>query len=116
MTSRSQSSPSPSGTSCSVVIVGRMGASITDRVLPSGDALTVFTVVVDRPRDHHAGAATVDALPCQAFRASVRTAVARLEAGQLVEVTGTLRRRFWRGPVGLGSALEVDVSRIRAVR
>jgi hypothetical protein len=42
---------------------------------------------------------------------SVGAATATI-AGAVVEVEGSLRRRFWRSGAGLGSALEVDVDRI----
>ena len=32
-----------------------------------------------------------------------------------VEAEGVLRRRFWKAGGGLGSAMEVDVRRVRAV-
>lgn len=105
-------------TTSEVVIVGRVGASIAERTLPSGDVITTFTLVVDRPRRRGltASAVTVDALPCQAASARLRRQLARLSPGDVVEAHGSLRRRFWRSPAGLGSALEVDVSRVRVVR
>ncbi len=98
-------------TCSSVTILGRLGGAVVERELPSGDRVTTFTVVVDRPRVR-GSRVTVDAIPCQAFTARLRTAVGRLQPGTLVEVQGTLRRRFWRSPAGLGSALEVDVVRM----
>lgn len=100
-----------------VHLVGRLGSAVHDRELPSGDVVSTFTVVIDRTAGARAASSKVrvDAIPCQAFRASLRTRVARLEPGTLVEVEGELRRRFWRSPGGLGSALEVDVSRLRRV-
>jgi single-strand DNA-binding protein len=101
-----------------VVLVGRLGSRIDERQLPSGDTLTAFTVVVDRPKNARApgSAVTVDAIPCQAFRAAVVRRLATLEPGQWVEAQGRLRRRFWRAPGGLGSAMEVEVSRLRVMR
>lgn len=102
---------SPASTSSSVSITGRLGGTVVERELPSGDTVTTFTVVVDRPRARDSRV-VVDAIPCQAFTARLRAAVGRLEPGTLVEVHGTLRRRFWRSGAGLGSALEVDVVRM----
>jgi len=99
-----------------VTITGRMGGSITERQLPSGDVIVAFTVVVDRPKNRRppGSSVTVDALPCQVHTAALRAKVTRLAEGTVVEVAGVLRRRFWRSPGGLGSALEVEVSRISA--
>lgn len=99
----------------SVHLIGRLGSAVHDRELPSGDVVSTFTVIVDRGGGARPAASKVrvDAIPCQAFKAALRTRVARLEPGTLVEVEGELRRRFWRSPAGLGSALEVDVSGLR---
>jgi single-strand DNA-binding protein len=103
--------------SAGVILVGRLGSRIAVRELPSGDVVTVFTIVVDRPRSSGAVVSTVkvDAIACQAFRAGVVTRLDRLEPGQWVRAEGTLRRRFWRSGAGLGSAMEVEVSRLQAV-
>ena len=105
------------GTVSSVHLIGRLGSAVHDRELPSGDVVSTFTVVVDRGGGSRAGASKVrvDAIPCQAFRPALRSRVSKLEPGTVVEVEGELRRRFWRSPGGLGSALEVDVSRLRRV-
>ena len=101
-----------------VTIVGRLGSRIDERTLPSGDVITTFTVVVDRRRRRGDAptAAKVDAIPCQAVQAGVIRRLATIEAGQWVRVEGTLRRRFWRSGAGLGSAMEVDVSRLTTER
>jgi hypothetical protein len=39
--------------------------------------------------------------------------ISRSDAGSTIEVIGALRRRFWRAGSALGSATEVDVSRVR---
>jgi single-strand DNA-binding protein len=116
MTPRNQI-PSDQSSSADVVVVGRLGSRIEVRELPSGDTVTVFTIVVDRARATCRPASTVkvDAIACQAFRAGVVNRLERLEPGQWVRAEGTLRRRFWRSGAGLGSAMEVEVSRLQAV-
>ena len=100
-----------------VTIIGRLGSHVDERVLPSGDTLTAFTVVVDRPRTARrpGSSVKVDAIACQAVRVGVLRRLATLEPGQWVRVEGTLRRRFWRTGAGLASAMEVEVSRLQAV-
>jgi len=114
MTTTAQQSEAPSS-HASVVIVGRLGTRIETRDLPSGDTVTVFTIVVDRSRGRGSSPSgpTVDAIACQSFRADVSRRLARLDAGDWVTAEGTLKRRFWRSPGGLGSAMEVEVSRLR---
>lgn len=115
-------------TSSQVVVVGRLGAHVRTKELPSGDVVTSFTVIVDRPvreRTKSQKAATVDAISCITMRARTRTMLERMEPGTMVTVDGTLRRRFWRGGSGgstggsmgssMGSAMEVVVRSVRTV-
>jgi single-strand DNA-binding protein len=104
-------------TSSHVALVGRLGAQVRSKELPSGDVITSFTVIVDRPARERSGAqnaATVDAIACTTTRARTRSLVERLEPGTVVSVEGTLRRRFWRGGGGapVGSTMEVVVRSI----
>jgi single-strand DNA-binding protein len=103
-----------------VVVVGRLGARVDSRALPSGDEVTVFTVVVDRPKRRRYGGsahgASVDAIACQSFLVSVTRRLEGLCAGDRIRVEGTLHRRFWRSGAGLGSAMEVDARTIARVR
>jgi single-strand DNA-binding protein len=99
-----------------VVLVGRLGSRVDTRVLPSGDEITTFTIVVDRPKGRPASSSVrVDAIACQAVRASVLRRLAGLSPGDWVQADGRLRRRFWRSGAGLGSAMEVEVHALRRV-
>jgi single-strand DNA-binding protein len=97
-----------------VRLVGRLSQPPEERSLPSGDPLWTFRVVVPRPAG--TGRATVDAVECSAWTARVRRSVGTWEAGDLVEVEGALRRRFYRTQTGAASRVEVEVSRVRRVR
>jgi single-strand DNA-binding protein len=100
-----------------VVLVGRLGTNVDRRVLPSGDELTVFTVVVDRPNAGREGRRQrVDAIACHTSRAVVVRRLSALTQGDWVEVEGSLRRRFWRAGERLGSATEVEVGTLRRFR
>ncbi len=116
MTTATTSSRSPAGrtSSSSVTVVGRLGARVAERILPSGASIWVFTVVVDRRPERGAppGAARVDAIACQTNRAAVIRRLATLTEGDWVRAEGGLRRRFWRSAGGLGSATEVLVTRL----
>jgi single-strand DNA-binding protein len=98
-----------------VRLVGRVSAPATERVLPSGDTLASWRIVVARPVQP-AGGATVDTIDCSAWTASARRAARSLHEGDNVEVTGALRRRFWRGPAGPASRYEVEVATIRRLK
>lgn len=92
-----------------VKLVGRLSGEAAVRVLPSGDELASFRVVVQR------GDGAVDTIDCVAFRADVRKKIGRWNSGDIVEVDGAMRRRFWRSGSGPASRTEVEVARIQRV-
>jgi single-strand DNA-binding protein len=100
-------------------LVGRLSAPAEERELPSGDQLVTFRVVVDRPaprRPTGGRAVTIDALECVVWTAGLRKAAAGWNPGDVVDLEGSLHRRFWRTPGGLSSRYEVEVNRARRVR
>lgn len=107
-----------------VVLVGRLAVAPEVRTLPSGDQLTSFRLVVARPphSSRPRGAqppsrpVSVDALECVSWVVGVRRSVATWAPGDIVEVTGALRRRFWRSAGGAASRCEVEVARARRIR
>ena len=95
-----------------VVLVGRLSAEPTTRLLPSGDELLGWRLVVGRDaaaRAVSANAPTVDTIDCVAYKAGIRRTIGRCVGGEMLEVQGALRRRFWRGAKGLASRYEVEV-------
>ena len=100
-----------------VRLVGRISQSPQERVLPSGDVVWTFRVVVARPPTERAGARPgVDALECAAWGGRVRRSVAGWSTGDVVEVSGALRRRFFRAGGTAASRVEVDVAAGRLIR
>jgi single-strand DNA-binding protein len=93
---------------------GRVGAAAEERVLPSGDVIATFRVIVPRP-PARAVSASVDTLDVVCWAAVPRRAAGRLEAGDVVEVEGALRRRFFGVPGGRSSRYEVEAARVRRV-
>jgi single-strand DNA-binding protein len=99
-----------------VRLVGRLAADPVRRELPSGDLLVQFRLVVERDRTRRqAGprAPTVDTLDCTAWRKDVQRSLASCLPGDVLEVSGALRRRFWRAPGGPASRSEVEAGRLR---
>jgi single-strand DNA-binding protein len=97
-----------------VTLTGRL-SGVATRSLPSGDAVTTFRVIIDRaPKDRGpSGRVLVDAIDCTAWRARVRASLARLADGDVVEVYGAIRRRFWKAGGQATSRVEVEVKRVR---
>jgi single-strand DNA-binding protein len=97
-----------------VRLVGRISGPPTEKVLPSGDRLWTFRVVV--PRASPRGRQRVDALECAAWTGRTRRSVAGWDDGDVVEVQGALCRRFFRTGAGTGSRVEVEVTGARLIR
>lgn len=84
-------------------------------MLPSGDTMCTFRVVITRP-EGHPSQQRVDALECTALVGRVRRSATSWQPGDVVEVEGAVRRRFFRTPTGAASRVEVEVSAARRVR
>jgi single-strand DNA-binding protein len=97
-----------------VTLVARVTTEAEQFELPSGDTLMKFRVVV--PRHKPVTKATVDTIDCVAFKPVVQRKSATLEIGDIVEITGELRRRFWKTGAGVASRMEVEVSKITSVK
>lgn len=99
-----------------VRLIGRLSLAAEDRELPSGDQLTAFRVVVNRPRDKRRGSRVqIDALECHTWISRVRRAAMTWQVGDVVEVNGSLRRRFFKTGGRLQSMTEVEVLSARRV-
>jgi single-strand DNA-binding protein len=103
-----------------VLLVGRLAAAPQDRELPSGDVLTTWRLVVDRPPSRRkppegVRVPTIDTLECVAWTSGVQRAATTWQPGDVLSVEGALRRRFWRAPTGASSRYEVEVRRARRV-
>ncbi|MFD7077511.1 single-stranded DNA-binding protein [Nocardioides sp. NPDC057577] len=99
-----------------VRLIGRLSLAAEEKDLPSGDQLTAFRVVVNRPRDKRRGSRVqIDALECHTWVARVRRAAMTWQVGDVIEVNGSLRRRFFKTGGRLQSMTEVEVSSARRV-
>jgi len=121
----------------SVRLVGRVSAEPEHRELPSGDELVQLRVIVVRPArptraarasgggrgsaaaagagESGAPRAQVDTIDVTCWTAGTRRSAARLQPGQVVEVHGALRRRFFRAGAVTQSRYEVEASLLRRV-
>jgi single-strand DNA-binding protein len=96
-----------------VVLRGRLAASPAAKELPSGDLLLVFQLTVPRPPGDRG---RVDSIDCVTTRSRPRRSLNRAKPGDVLEVEGSLRRRFWRSPTGPTSRYAVDVERVTPAR
>lgn len=100
-----------------VQLRGRLSGAAESRLLPSDTELVTFRVIVDRPdrADGHSRV-KVDVIDCVVWAPRLRRQVRAWEPGDVVEIDGALRRRFYRGSSGTASRTEVEVVRGRLVR
>lgn len=90
-----------------VHIVGRISSPPQQRTLPSGDDIVSWRVVVTRRGGQ-------DTLECTAWNARTRRSAASWQKGDIVEVDGAIRRRFWRTPSGTpASRYDIEVAKAR---
>lgn len=93
-----------------VTLIGRVSQPAEARVLPSGDELSTFRLIVDRSgRVLQRSAQKVDTFECVAWSARLRARMARLEPGQRIRVEGRLRRRFTRAGGSPVSFVSVEI-------
>ncbi len=118
-TTRAARTAAPAAHVNEVHLVGRFAGESRRRELPSGDVLVSFRVVVSRTRPRRGATAvgpTVDTVDCAAWRSDVQRSVGRVADGDVVELHGSLRRRFWRVGTGAASRSEVEVVRLKRLR
>ena len=99
-----------------VRLVGRISQPPEERVLPSGDSVWTFRVVVPRQAGAARSRQSVDALECAAWGARPRRSVSGWSADDVVEVVGSLHRRFFRAGGAVGSRVEVEMTSGRLIR
>lgn len=99
-----------------VRLVGRLSQDPEERVLPSGDALWTFRLVVPRPPAATRTRRSVDTIECAAWSPRVRRSVSSWAADDVVEVRGSLHRRFFRSGGTVTSRVEVEVTSGRLMR
>ena len=98
-----------------VRLVGRVSQAPEERVLPSGDVVWTFRVVV--PRETAEGQRRqVDALECAAWTPRARRSASAWGVDDVVEVTGAVRRRFFRAGGAPASRVEVEMVGGRLIR
>jgi single-strand DNA-binding protein len=93
-----------------VRLVGRISGEPEQRELPSGDQVVVFRLVVAREGGRP------DTIDCAAFRGDLRRKLRGWTAGDVVEVDGSLRRRFFRAGGASASRYEVELRGASRVR
>jgi len=90
-----------------VLLRGRVSTLAVEKELPSGDKVMEFRIVIARSNEE--GFDTID---ISAWSTKLRRTAGSLKGDQWVEVSGSIKRRFWRGATGLSSRWQIDASEI----
>ena len=99
-----------------VRLVGRVSQAPEQRTLPSGAEAWTFRIVVHRDPGAATARQMVDAIECSAWPGRAARSVRAFVADDVVEVIGSLHRRFSRAGGMVSSRLEVEVDRARVLR
>lgn len=100
-----------------IVLVGRLSGEPEWRPLPAEGRVVVWRLVVD-----HQGARSpqdaIDTIRCVTYDPAIQEGVCDWSHGDVIEVRGSLRHRFWRAPTGPRGLYEVEAAsaalRVRA--
>ncbi len=95
-----------------VFLEGRVSAPPLEKLLPSGDRVVEFRIVIDRA-ERRGKTREVDALDVAVWLARPRKSALALAVDDWVAIDGAIRRRFWRAPTGLASRWQVEASQLR---
>jgi single-stranded DNA-binding protein len=97
-----------------VFLVGRVTSLALAKILPSGDQVVEFRIVIDRAKSSRVKSEKreVDSLDIAAWSPKLRKKALVLKVGDWIEVHGAVRRRFWQAPSGLASRWQVEAEEI----
>jgi single-strand DNA-binding protein len=90
-----------------VLLRGRVSSMGVEKELPSGDKVVEFRIVI--ARSDELGFDTID---ISAWSSKLRRSASSLKTEEWVEISGSIKRRFWRGATGLASRWQIDASEI----
>jgi single-strand DNA-binding protein len=90
-----------------VALRGWVTTIASERELPSGDLVVQFRIAITRPEGG------VDTIDLESWSAKTRRTASSLKDGEWVEVSGSIRRRFWKSGAGLASRWQVVTAEIK---
>jgi single-strand DNA-binding protein len=92
-----------------IVLVGRLSGVPEWRALPGGGQVAVWRLIVEH-QDARSPQDGIDTIRCVSYAPAVQAGVHGWSHGDLVEVRGSLRHRFWHGPTGPRGLYEVEAA------
>ncbi len=83
-----------------VVLVGRLTKDPELKYTPSGNAVSNFTLAVNRPFKNQQGENEADFVQCVAWRKQAESLVTYMKKGSLIGITGRIETRNFEGKDG----------------
>lgn len=99
-----------------VRLTGRVSGDPELRTMPSGDQMWTLRVVVARAPSARRTSQSVDTLDCVVWGGRLKRSVAGWHDGDVVRVSGAVRRRFFRAGAAVASRVEIDLEAGRVIR
>jgi single-stranded DNA-binding protein len=94
-----------------IVLIGRLSGEPEWRALPDEREVAVWRLIVE-----HRGARSpqdaIDTIRCVSYDPVVQAGVRGWSHGDVIEVRGALRHRFWRAPTGPRGLYEVEAGTV----
>ena len=98
-----------------VQLVGRLSGKALEKLLPSGDKVVEFRLIVGRDKGRNQSKQSVDTIDIAVWGAVGRKLALKFDENSWISVDGAIRRRFWQSPSGLASRWQVEASQISAI-
>lgn len=92
-----------------IVLVGRLSGEPEWRALPNDRQVAVWRLIVEH-RDARSPQDAIDTIRCVSYDPAIQTNIRKWSHGDVIEVRGALRHRFWRSPVGPRGVYEVEAA------
>lgn len=99
-----------------VLLVGRITAEPVFREMANGNRLASWRMCMARPPREGVSGRRSDAVYCVGFDPGLHPELGEWRLGDVVRVTGALRRRFWHGRAEERSTCEVEARTVALVR
>jgi single-strand DNA-binding protein len=93
-----------------VMLRGRVSDVAVEKILPSGDKVVEFRLIISRIE-----LSGVDTLDIAAWSAKSRRSALSLKPDEWIEISGSIHRRFWKAPTGLASRWQVEAAEISRI-
>jgi single-strand DNA-binding protein len=93
-----------------VMLRGRVSDIAVEKTLPSGGKVVEFRLIISRLE-----LSGVDTLDIGAWNAKARRIALSLKPDEWIEISGSVHRRFWKGPSGIASRWQVEAVEISRI-